>query len=212
MLYNHWHLQTPKIFDLVVIHEIYVVLKLVRKPQYSMKHSSIEYFPIFQVYSTSAGPGVRHNCIQAFLRMAFHSPKDLLCEVLHVSMVSSHVAGMLASGDLKIIVGALQLSEILLQKMPEEFGVHFRREGVLHQVCPGVNFMSQKLRGIPPGEILLLTLIDSFLHFWLNVRLLSSFEETITPKLSRIYSQEEKKGKVSVELLPRGTEGVRQLH
>jgi len=43
------------------------------------------------------------------------------------------VAGMLASGDLKIIVGAL-LSEILLQKMPEEFGVHFRREGVLHQV------------------------------------------------------------------------------
>ncbi len=26
------------------------------------------------------------------------------------------------------------MSEILLQKMPEEFGVHFRREGVLHQV------------------------------------------------------------------------------
>jgi E3 ubiquitin-protein ligase TRIP12 len=38
---------------------------------------------------------------------------------------------MLASGDLKII---MLLSEILLQKMPEEFGVHFRREGVLHQV------------------------------------------------------------------------------
>jgi E3 ubiquitin-protein ligase TRIP12 len=91
-------------------------------------------FSSFQVYSTSAGPGVRHNCIQAFLRMAFHSPDDLLSEVLHVSTVSSHVAGMLASGDLKIIVGALQLSEILLQKMPEEFGVHFRREGVLHQV------------------------------------------------------------------------------
>jgi len=34
----------------------------------------------------------------------------------------------------QIIVGALQLSEILLQKMPDEFGVHFRREGVLHQV------------------------------------------------------------------------------
>ena len=31
---------------------------------------------------------------------------------------------------------------------------------------PGVNFMSQKLRGILPGGILLLTLIDSFLHFW----------------------------------------------
>ncbi len=41
---------------------------------------------------------------------------------------------MLASGDLRIVVGALQLSELLLQKMPDEFGVHFRREGVLHQV------------------------------------------------------------------------------
>lgn len=41
---------------------------------------------------------------------------------------------MLSSGDLHIIVGALQLSELLLQKLPEEFGVHFRREGVLHQV------------------------------------------------------------------------------
>ena len=30
---------------------------------------------------------------------------------------------------------------------------------------PGVNVMSQKLRGIPPGGILLLTLKDSFLHF-----------------------------------------------
>ena len=30
---------------------------------------------------------------------------------------------------------------------------------------PGVNFMSQRLRGIPPGEILLLTLIETFTFF-----------------------------------------------
>ena len=30
----------------------------------------------------------------------------------------------------------------------------------------GVNFMSQQLRRIPPGGILVLTLIDSFLYFW----------------------------------------------
>ena len=41
---------------------------------------------------------------------------------------------MLSSGDLRIIVGALQMSELLLQKMSEEFSVHFRREGVLYQV------------------------------------------------------------------------------
>ena len=56
--------------------------------------------------------------------------------------------------------------------------------------------MSQKSRGIPPGGILL----DSFLHiFWLNVRLLSSFEKSITLKLSGIYSQDEKKVKVSIK-------------
>ena len=66
---------------------------------------------------------------------------------------------------------------------------------------PVVNFMSQKLRGIPPGGILLLTLIDSFLHFLgLNVHLLSSFDETITLKLSRIFSQEENRGKCQLEL------------
>jgi hypothetical protein len=27
------------------------------------------------------------------------------------------------------------VSEVLLAKLPEQFSVHFRREGVLHQVC-----------------------------------------------------------------------------
>jgi len=89
---------------------------------------------LLEVYSTSAGPGVRHSCIQAFLRMVYHSEEALLLDVLKVTAVSSQIAGMLSSGDLRVVVGAMQLSELLLQKMPEEFGVHFRREGVLHQV------------------------------------------------------------------------------
>ncbi len=89
---------------------------------------------LLEVYSNSAGPGVRHNCIQALLRMIQHSPDTVLKECIHVPLVSSQVAGMLSSGDLRIIVGALQMSELLLQKMPEEFSVHFRREGVLYQV------------------------------------------------------------------------------
>ena len=66
--------------------------------------------------------------------MVQHSLIPILKCCIHVPLVCSQVAGMLSSGDLRIIVGALQMSEILLQKMPEEFGVHFRREGVLHQV------------------------------------------------------------------------------
>lgn len=50
-------------------------------------------------------------------------------------MISSHIAGMMASSDLRIVVGSLQLAEILMQRLPEEMGVQFRREGVLHQVA-----------------------------------------------------------------------------
>lgn len=50
-------------------------------------------------------------------------------------VISSHIAGMMASSDLRIVVGSLQLAEILMQRLPEEIGVQFRREGVLHQVA-----------------------------------------------------------------------------
>jgi hypothetical protein len=36
---------------------------------------------------------------------------------------------MLSSQDLKIVVGALQMAEILMQKLPGIFSVYFRREG-----------------------------------------------------------------------------------
>ena len=62
---------------------------------------------------------------QAFLRMVYHSSQDMLLEVLSVqSAVSSQIAGMLSSGDLKIIVGALQLSELLLQKGRFTYDLH----------------------------------------------------------------------------------------
>lgn len=44
-------------------------------------------------------------------------------------MVSSHLAGMMASTDLRIVVSALQMAEILMQKLPDVFNVHFTREG-----------------------------------------------------------------------------------
>lgn len=41
---------------------------------------------------------------------------------------------MLASQDLRIVIGALQMASILMKRLPQVFGVHFHREGVLHQV------------------------------------------------------------------------------
>ncbi|PSN54376.1 hypothetical protein C0J52_11316 [Blattella germanica] len=89
---------------------------------------------LYEVYSSSAGPAVRCKCLRALLRMVYYASADLLKEVLKNQVVSSHIAGMMASQDLRIVVGALQMAEILMQKLPEVFGVHFRREGVMHQI------------------------------------------------------------------------------
>ena len=52
------------------------------------------FFYLFQVYSNSAGPGVRHNCIQALLRMIQHTPTSVLKSgCIHVPLVSSQIAG-----------------------------------------------------------------------------------------------------------------------
>lgn len=50
--------------------------------------------------------------------------------MLKKEMVSSHIAAMLASHDLRIVVGAIQMASILMQKLPDVFGVRFMREGL----------------------------------------------------------------------------------
>ena len=36
---------------------------------------------------------------------------------------------MMASQDLKVVVGGIQMGEVLMQKLPNIFSVFFRREG-----------------------------------------------------------------------------------
>uniref|UniRef100_A0A8C1GVN0 E3 ubiquitin-protein ligase n=1 Tax=Cyprinus carpio TaxID=7962 RepID=A0A8C1GVN0_CYPCA len=89
---------------------------------------------LYEVYSSSAGPAVRHKCLRAILRIIYFADAELLKDVLRNHSVSSHIASMLSSQDLKIVVGSLQMAEILMQKLPDVFSVYFRREGVMHQV------------------------------------------------------------------------------
>lgn len=53
--------------------------------------------------------------------------------MLKCHSVSSHIAAMLASSDLRIVVGAIEMSNILMEKLSNIFSVYFVREGVLHQ-------------------------------------------------------------------------------
>ena len=89
---------------------------------------------LYEVYNSSAGPAVKHRCLQSLLRMIYYSPADLLETILRQQSISSHIASMLASSDSKIVISALQISEILMKKLPQIFSVYFYREGVIHQI------------------------------------------------------------------------------
>jgi E3 ubiquitin-protein ligase TRIP12 len=95
---------------------------------------------LYEVYNSSAGPAVKHRCLQALLRMIYYSPCDLLEIILKQQSISSHIASTLASSDYKIIVSALQMAEILMKKLPQIFSVYFHREGVVHQIESLINF------------------------------------------------------------------------
>ena len=87
-----------------------------------------------EVHNSSVGAVVRHKCLNAILRMLYYSPPELLNQVIAKFPVSSQMAGMLVSSDLRTVVNALQMADILMQKLPEYFHVHFRREGVMHKI------------------------------------------------------------------------------
>ena len=98
---------------------------------------------LYEVYNSSAGSVIKHRSLRAILSMNYYSnsnnnnnndDENVLHNLLKTLPISSHIASMLASTDPKIIVSALQICEILMQKMPDVFSVYFHREGVIHQI------------------------------------------------------------------------------
>ncbi|XP_048836365.1 E3 ubiquitin-protein ligase TRIP12 isoform X4 [Brienomyrus brachyistius] len=119
---------------------------------------------LYEVYSSSAGPAVRHKCLRAILRIIYFADAELLKDVLKNHAVSSHIASMLSSQDLKIVVGALQMAEILMQKLPDVFSVYFRREGVMHQVknlAESETFLTSPPKACSSGSANLCTTIST---------------------------------------------------
>lgn len=85
-----------------------------------------------QVYSSTVVPCVRARCLGIIARLlAAGSPKQLQV-VLADLPISSFVAGLLTSRELKAQAAAMQMAEILMAKLPNVFAGFFVREGVAH--------------------------------------------------------------------------------
>ncbi|VDQ04109.1 unnamed protein product [Trichobilharzia regenti] len=89
---------------------------------------------LFEVFTETTKTQTRLLCLEAIQRMIFYSSPLLLAKVTHPRVICSHIAGMLNSPETRVILMALQISVMLLDRIPYIFAIHFRKEGILHSV------------------------------------------------------------------------------
>lgn len=72
---------------------------------------------------------------------------------VHVqTILSSLLATMLKAQDYRVIIGGIQMADILMRKLPDIFIVYFHREGVMHQLQTLKN-MPIKVLTTPKQEV-----------------------------------------------------------
>ncbi|KAL9252131.1 E3 ubiquitin-protein ligase UPL3-like protein [Drosera capensis] len=87
-----------------------------------------------QIYGSSVSSPVRYKCLSVIGKLMYFGTADMISSLNSVTNISSFLAGVLASKDSQVLVPALQISEILMEKLPETFSKMFVREGVVHAV------------------------------------------------------------------------------
>ena len=128
---------------------------------------------VFEVYNSSAAPSIKHKSLRTLIRLVYHSAsiprldskdnkdndskekeaRDLLATLLCHLPISSHIASMLASNDSKIVVSALQLAELCMQRLPDIFAVYFYREGVIFQIDKLIESAAPVVSPPPPLKL-----------------------------------------------------------
>ncbi|KAE9616464.1 putative aminoacyltransferase, E1 ubiquitin-activating enzyme [Lupinus albus] len=89
---------------------------------------------LIQIYGSSVNGPVRHKCLSVTGKLMYFSTAEMLQTLLSVTNISSFLAGVLAWKDPHVLVPALQIAEILMDKLPGTFSTMFIREGVVHAV------------------------------------------------------------------------------
>ncbi|GMT32611.1 hypothetical protein PFISCL1PPCAC_23908, partial [Pristionchus fissidentatus] len=96
-------------------------------------------FPLLvEIDGSSVGPALRYESLRVMLRIVCPTPSGVLRGVLADLPLSGHIASALASTrskDVCVVVAALQLVHMLLEKMADVYGPLFKKEGVSHEVA-----------------------------------------------------------------------------
>ncbi|XP_043712874.1 E3 ubiquitin-protein ligase UPL3-like [Telopea speciosissima] len=109
--------------------------KLLQDQPELLQQFGMDLLPVLiQIYGSSVNGTVRHKCLSVIGKLMYFSTADMIQSLLSVTNISSFLAGVLAWKDPQVLIPALQIAEILMDKLPGTFSKMFVREGVVHAV------------------------------------------------------------------------------
>ncbi|KAK7264195.1 hypothetical protein RJT34_31800 [Clitoria ternatea] len=117
------------------VPEISAREKLLNDQPELLKQFSLDLLPVLiQIYGSSVNGPVRHKCLSVIGKLMYFSTAEMIQSLLSVTNISSFLAGVLAWKDPHVLLPALKIAEILMEKLPGTFSKMFIREGVVHAV------------------------------------------------------------------------------
>ncbi|KFK30462.1 hypothetical protein AALP_AA7G264200 [Arabis alpina] len=100
-----------------------------------LQQFGLDLLPVLvQIYGSSVNGTIRHKCLSVIGKLMYFSTSEMIQSLIGDTNISSFLAGVLAWKDPQVLVPALQVAEILMEKLPETFSKVFVREGVVHAV------------------------------------------------------------------------------
>uniref|UniRef100_A0ACD5WNH9 Uncharacterized protein n=1 Tax=Avena sativa TaxID=4498 RepID=A0ACD5WNH9_AVESA len=129
--------------------------KLLRDQPELLQQFGMDILPTMtQVYGSSVNGPIRHKCLSVIAKLMYYSTAEMIEFLLGTTNISSFLAGILSWKDPQVLIPALQIAEILMEKLPGTFSKMFVREGVVHAVesliC--LEISSPMLSQVPPRE------------------------------------------------------------
>ncbi|KQJ92735.1 E3 ubiquitin-protein ligase UPL3 [Brachypodium distachyon] len=108
---------------------------LLREHPELLQQFGMDLLPVMtQVYGSSVNAPIRHKCLSIIGKLMCYSSAEMIQTLLGTTNISSFLAGILAWKDPQVLIPALQIAEIMMEKLPETFSKLFVREGVVHAV------------------------------------------------------------------------------
>ncbi|CAM0907851.1 unnamed protein product [Alopecurus aequalis] len=109
--------------------------KLLRDQPELLQQFGMDILPTMtQVYGSSVNGSIRHKCLSVIAKLMYYSSAEMIEILLGTTNISSFLAGILSWKDPQVLIPALQIADILMEKLPGTFSKMFVREGVVHAV------------------------------------------------------------------------------